>query len=524
MRSLSAQDASFIYLESDHTPMHIGGVYLMDAHDAPATFNYKKFCAHIESRLVCSPVFRQRLVEVALSLAHPYWINDPEFVLSRHLPRLSLPTPGGWKELMQLSAQVFGQTLARNRPLWELSFVEGLDNVPGLAPGSFAVISRVHHAAVDGGSGVELMGALLDTCAKPRALDLIDDWQAEQAPAAARVVAAAYARLGQKSIALGKFVGEVTAGAVQAYAKRRALYLEPPPRLLSAPVSLLNQSVSSSRTYAAVDFALERVRRLRGAVPGATVNDVVLAVCAGGLRKYLLDRRALPEKPLVAMAPVSVRNDSQKGSAGNQVSAMLVNLATDSADPVDRLQQVCRSTQAAKIYSSAIPANKIAEFIPSETLAAAARLYSRTRLGGLHRPLFNLTITNVPGPQVQLYLAGARIKQQFGMAPILDGLGLTIVVLSYAGRISLGLTSCYTVVPDPGELGKCIKQALQELEAGALEAEARPAGDKHRRVASAIPVQKHQPPANGAAALERLREASRALQDAMDSLSGKAGK
>ena len=519
MRTLSAQDASFIYLESDHTPMHIGGVYLMDSRDAPASFNYKKFCAHIKSRLVCSPIFRQRLVEVPLSLAHPYWINDPEFLLGRHLPRLRLPAPGGWQELMQLAAQVFGQTLARNQPLWELSFVEGLDHVPGLARGSFAVISRVHHAAVDGGSGVELMGALLDISAKTRVVDLVDDWQPEEAPAAGKVVAEAYSRLGRKSIELGKFVGDVAAGAVQAYAKRRALYIEPPPRLLSAPASLLNQSVSSSRTYAAVDFDLERFRGLRQAVEGATVNDVVLAVCAGGLREYLLERGALPEKPLVAMAPVSVRSNEQKGLAGNQVSAMLVNLATDSADALDRLWQVCRSTQAAKIYSSAIPANKIAEFIPSETLAAAARLYSRTRLGGRHRPLFNLTITNVPGPPVPLYLAGARIKQQFGMAPILDGLGLTIVVLSYAGRISLGLTSCYTVIPDLGRLGLCLEHALQDLEAGAQAA-----AGKHRRAASRAGVKKERPPEHASEAVQRLRGASKALQDAMDSLSRKTSK
>jgi WS/DGAT/MGAT family acyltransferase len=519
MRMLSAQDASFIYLESDLTPMHIGGVYLMDSRDVPASFNYTRFCAHIKNRLACSPIFRQRLVEVPLSLAHPYWINDPEFVLGHHLPRLQLPAPGGWQQLMQLSAQVFGQLLVRNRPLWEMSFVEGLDRVPGLARGSFALISKVHHAAVDGGSGVELMGTLLDTSARPRRIDKADDWQPEAAPATGKVVAAAYSRLGQKSIDFGKLLGEVTAGAIRARAKRRALYIEPPPRLLSAPASLLNQPVSSSRTFAAVDFEFERIRRLRGAAQTATVNDVVLAVCAGGLREYLAGRSALPERPLVAMAPISVRSAEQDGSAGNQVSAMLVNLATDSADPLERLQQICRSTQAAKIHSSAIPANRITEFIPSETLAAAARLYSLTRLGGRHKPFFNLTITNVPGPPMPLYLAGARIRQQFGMAPILDGLGLTIVVLSYAGRLSLGLTSCYSVIPDAGRLGLCLEQALQDLEAAAAGAPA-----KRARAAPAAVARKEPLPARGSDAVDRLREASRALQDAMDSLSRKTSK
>jgi hypothetical protein len=219
------------------------------------------------------------------------------------------------------------------------------------------------------------------------------------------------------------------------------------------------------------------------------------------------------------MAPVSVRGAGQKGKMGNQVSAMLVSLATDIAAPLDRLRHVCRSAQASKIYSSALAANKIAEFIPSETLAAAARLYSRTRLGGRHRPFFNLTITNVPGPPVPLYLAGARISQQFGMAPILDGLGLTIVVLSYAGRISLGLTSCYTVIPDPGRLGECLEHALQELESAVHAA----SSDDLSTDLHCI-VQTEAQNASGSDAVERLRDASRALEEAIKSLRKKTRK
>lgn len=534
MRMLSAQDATFVYLESDHCPMHIGGVYLIDARGAPASFGYRSFVRHIRERLQCSRIFRQRLVEVPLSLAHPCWINDPDFHLENHLPRLELPAPGGREELMQLAAQIFGRTLDRNLPLWELSFVEGLDRVPGLAPGSFALISRVHHAAVDGGSGVELMGAILDLNPTPRVIDTPDEWQAEKIPATARLVAAAYARMGRKTIELGKVVGEVAAGAIRVYGNRRARRIDPPPMLLSAPPSVLNQPVSSSRTYGGVDFAFERIRAIRHAVPGATVNDVVLAVCAGGLRDYLLQRAALPEKSLVAMAPVSVRQEKQKGRMGNQVSAMLVSLATDVGDPLHRLQHICRSTQASKVYASALPANKIAEFIPSETLAAASRLYTRTRLGGRHRPFFNLTITNVPGPAVPLYLAGARLTQQFGMAPILDGLGLIIVALSYAGRISLGLTSCYAVIPDPAKLGDCLERALDELEAavaGASDAQLRQLAEAPGVKAALRTRRPSEPPGgkgksrrkkaqpkSGSEALERLRGASKALDKAIESL------
>lgn len=535
MQMLSAQDATFIYLESDHSPMHIGGVYMIDSRDAPAGFGYDAFCEHIRSRLPCSPVFRQRLVEAPLSLSHPCWINDPDFRLQRHLPRLELPSPGGRPELMQLAAQVFGRALDRSRPLWELSFVEGLDRVPGLAAGSFAVITKVHHAAVDGGSGVELMGALLDLQAKPRDVDLADPWRPEEIPASAKLVAAAYSGLGRKSVELGRLAGEVAAGAIRVYSTRRARRIDPPPMLLTAPPSILNQAVSSSRTYDGVEFDFERIRRIRQVVPVATVNDVVLAVCAGGLRRYLMNRKALPAKPLIAMAPVSVRQDRQKGGMGNQVSAMLVSLATDEADPALRLLQICHSTQASKVYSSALPANRIAEFIPSETLAAASRLYTRTRLGGRHRPFFNLTITNVPGPPVPLYLAGARIQQQFGMAPILDGLGLIIVVLSYAGRLSLGITSCYTVIPDPARLGDCLEKALGELETAVanappveLQATAQQ-GNSRRNPAEHTNAPRKAPrrdrrSLSGSEALERLRGASKALDKAIESLQKKTRK
>jgi len=464
MRVLSALDAFFIYLESDCSPMHIGGVYLIDAKNAQSSFGYAAFCACIQQRLQRSRVFRQRLVEVPLSLSHPYWINDPDFSLHKHLPRFRLPSPGGKKELMQLAAQVFGRMLDREKPLWEMSFVEGLDNVEGLARGSFAVITKVHHAAVDGTSGVELMGTLLDIEPKPPEFAVDDNWRPEKLPDTTQLLAAACAGLGRKSAELGNLVSEVSAGAWRVYATKRVKKIDPPPMPLTAPISILNGPVSSSRTYWGIDFDFERIRQIRHKVNGSTVNDIVLAICAQGLRTYLLEQHALPEKPLVAMSPISVRRDDQKKEMGNQVSAMLLSLATDIPDPLRRLLQISRNTRTSKIFASALPANKIAEFIPSETLAAAARLYTRTRLGGRHRPFFNLIITNVPGPGVPVYFAGARVEQQFGMAPIMDGLGLIIVVLSYAGRISLGLTSCYSVVPDPAHLGELLERALEELE------------------------------------------------------------
>ncbi len=513
MRRLSALDASFIYLESDHSPMHIGGVYLFDARNARSASGFEPFREHVRQRLAGSRIFRERLVEPPLGLSHPCWINDPDFDLDRHLPHLRLPAPGGRKQLMDLAAQIFGRPLERSRPLWEMNFVDGLEGFPGLANGSFALITKVHHAAVDGGSGVELMAALLDTVPEG-ARDFPEDrWEPEAVPGAGRLIGGAYAGLGRKSLELGRLFGEVTRGAARAYGAHRAGRIDPPRLLLSAPATRLNRSVTSSRTYGGTDFAFERYRMIRRQVPGVTINDIVLAQCAGALRSYLLERDELPGESLVAMAPVSVRSAKQAGEMGNQVSAMLVALATDEADSLQRLLRIRRGALGSKVYSSALPAHRIAEFIPSETLAAAARFYTRMRLGGRHRPFFNLIITNVPGPTHPLYLGGARLQVPYGMAPILDGLGLTVVVLSYAGRLSIGLTSCYRVIPDPEHL--C---ALMAEELGNLECALQGADPKLLDVA-AVPAG---PEANGHASddnpVERLRRASQELDRAIATL------
>jgi diacylglycerol O-acyltransferase len=229
MRMLSALDASFIYLESDHSPMHIGSLHLIDARDAPGHFDYGRFVAHVARRLRRSRVFRERLVEAPFGLTHPCWINDPDFDLGRHLSRLQLPPPGGISQLMQLCSQLFGQSLSRDRPLWEMHFVEGLNAVDGLAPQSFAIVAKVHHAAVDGVSGMELMGALLDDSASPEDRDEADPWQPEQVPAVATMLEAAYARLASRPAALRKLVGELVAGARKIHAAGTAGKVNLPP-------------------------------------------------------------------------------------------------------------------------------------------------------------------------------------------------------------------------------------------------------------------------------------------------------
>ena len=510
MRMLSALDATFIYLESEHSPMAIGAVYVIDAGDAPESFSYESWYSLVESRLKLSKVFRQRLVEVPWDLSFPYWIRDPEFDLDVHLPRVSLPGPGGMAELMQMAADTWGDVLDRERPLWEITFVEGLDNIPGISKGSYALITKVHHAAVDGKASSEMMSALLDITPEIRQIEGEDSWEPEELPSTLGVIGRSWSQAGHKALDLAGFVGKVAVGAINLQGDKRLKKLEPPPRLLSAPPAIFNQPIASRRTFWGKNFDFDRIRAIRKAVPGVTVNDVVLAICAGGLRHYLDSKGELPVKPLVAMAPISVRAEDDGKGAGNQVSAMLVSLATDIDDAVDRLVHIRANTQRSKIHASALPANKITEFLPSETVAAAARVYTRTRIGGRHRPFFNVTITNVPGPPVPIYAAGARVHSVFAMAPILDGLGLILVVVSYAGKISIGVTSCEQIVPDPGNMAECFAFALDELELAVSEADPVKLGVDYKGRQTELQDSKDP--------LKAFHDASRALDEAIESL------
>lgn len=508
MEMLSALDSTFIYLESEHSPMSIGAVYVIDARDTPPEFGYEAWFSLVESRLKLSKVFRQRLVEVPLALSYPYWIRDPDFDLSRHLPKVRLEGKGGMADLMQLAASTWGRKLDRERPLWDITFVTGVNNIKGISKDSFALVTRVHHAAVDGKASSEVMLALLDVTAEIRKAPGPDNWMPEELPSTLGVITDSWSKTGRKAVELAGFVGKAAVDAVNLSMDKRIKQIEPPPRLLSAPPSIFNQPIKSGRAFWGKNFEFERIRAIRKAVPGVTVNDVVLAICAGGLRRYLANRDELPAKPLVAMAPISVRENEQ--GAGNQVSAMLVSLATDISDPVDRLTYIRANTQRSKIHASALPANRITEFLPSETLAAAARVYTRTRLGGIHRPFFNVTITNVPGPPMPIYAAGARIHSVFGMAPILDGLGLILVIISYNGRISIGINSCKQIVPDPENMAECFADALAELEQAIERADPDSLTIGTRSEAFA--------PAERAGPLKSFHDASAALDEAIASL------
>lgn len=476
MKRLSGLDAAFLYLETETTPMHIGGVAILEGHTPDGPFTLEKLRELIGSRLAASRTLTEKLIDVPLGLGRPYWMQDADFDIERHIERTQLPEPGGYRELAALVSWQVAELLPRDRPLWHLLMVEGLDNVPKIPPGSVAIISRVHHAAVDGMSGTEIMRALYDPTptpqvfptapeppppVKPKALDLLTGKAADE----------------DEGIGLGSLVKDALEGVVRTGATWAFKRVEPPPIPFAAPKSVFNGSVPRERTWDCAHFSLERVRAIRQAT-GATVNDVVLAVCAGALRSYLGERDQLPEDPLVAMVPISVRAEEQKKAMGNQVSAMLVSLATDVDDAGERFAKVRQSAEHSKLYNRAVGARTLtdaSDFVPFSVAGLATRLYTRMHLADRHRPVFNLVITNVPGPQVPLYVAGAKLQANVGLGPIFDSMGLIVPVFSYNGRISISFCSAPNLLEDASRLASFVEPSLAALEAALIQA---PAADE----------------------------------------------
>jgi len=464
MQQLSGLDATFLYIESTRAPMHVGGVYIFEPPQKGDRIDYYQFRDFIESRLHISRVFRQRLVEAPLDMSHPYWIEDPHFDLEYHLQYVAIPQPGGSKELLDLAARIFSRTMDRKRPLWELTIVEGL-NIEGYPKNSFALISKVHHAAIDGGSGAEMMGALLSPSPKKSKPTSEEEhyWESERIPTGIEIVARNYIKSVGTPVKLAKFLYDAIGSTIDVAREAIGKWIEPPPMPFTAPTTLFNAPVTPHRIFDGANLDLERIKKMKN-IASTTVNNVVLAICAGALRRYLKDKNNLPKKPLVAMAPVSVRNEEEKGTMGNKVSAMLVSLATNEEDPLKRLKLIHESASSSKVYSRALGADKIMDLVPSELAALAARLYTETKVVEYIRPVYNLVITNVPGPPIPLYMGGAKLLTHYGTAPLIDGLGLLMVVFSYAGSITISATSCRELMPDLDKFIANIYEAADELE------------------------------------------------------------
>lgn len=460
MERLSGLDAAFLGLETPSAPMHVAGLAIFDPSTADGPITLERLVEVFSGRLHLAAPFRRRLAPVPFGLHHPLWIEDPDFDIRNHLHHRTLPPPGGPDELSALAAELAARPLDRSRPLWEITLIDGLEG------GRIALHSKVHHAAIDGASGNELQIALLDLSPEVEQHVPEEPWQPDPVPTEAELLAYAAASWARHPERLATALRRSTRAVLDVRrrgAESSAAVLPPTP--FRAPRTSFCQAVTPNRSFAYTSLDLRQVKAVKAAA-GTTVNDVVLALCGGALRRYLAERGERPAEPLVAMVPVSVRTEDQKGAMGNRVSFTLTSLGTDLADPLDRLRTVSEVMCEAKLQQDLIGADTLqqwTEFAAPAVLGSAARLYSRLSAANAHRPVFNLTISNVPGPPFPLYSAGARMLAHYPAGPIYDGAGLNITVMSYLDQLDVGILACPDLLDDVWDLADDLHAALEEL-------------------------------------------------------------
>ncbi len=443
MRQLTGLDAQFLALETPRQTGHVGALAILDPSTRPSgRLELLDVQNLLAERLPLLPPFRWRLKPVALGLDYPYWIDDPDFDLEYHVRQLAIPPPPTDAKLGEQVARIFSRPLDRVRPLWEVYLIHGLDN------GHVGLLTKIHHAAIDGLSGAEIMTALLDLSPEGRKppQPLRDGGDREPGELEMLVRGLSTPRYVERVLRalpstlpnledtpiLNEIPGAKTVGRVTSRIKR-ALRGEQSPLLerttLSPPRTSFNGRVSPHRRFVFGQLPLDQVKAVKNAY-GVTVNDVIVALCASAVRRWLLEHDELPHRPLVTQVPVSVRTEQQRGTYGNRIGIMSVPLFTNQADPVQRLRSTHEALRAAKERHQALPADLLqdaTQFIPPAVFAQAARL--SLSLAATRRPIWNLVISNVPGPQSPLYLAGARVVANYPVSVITDGLGLNITVI-----------------------------------------------------------------------------------------------
>jgi diacylglycerol O-acyltransferase len=479
MRQLTALDQQFLALENSRHFGHVGALAVLDPSTAPGgQVTLPDLQALIAERLPLVPPFRWRLAEVPFDLDYDYWLDDADFDLDFHVRELALPPGAGDQELAEQVARIFARPLDRGRPLWELYLIHGLPD------DRVGVMTKIHHAVVDGMSGNEIQGALLDLSPEGREPPPPLSEAADARPSELEMLARGVAGLPRYPLRLLrsvpralpnvdevaslstipglKLVGRVAAGAERLLGGRSRVVGH---QDLVPPRTSFNGRISAHRRFVFGRLSLDEVKEVKNAY-GCTVNDVIVSICAGAVRRWLIAHNELPVEPLVAQIPVSVRKESQQGTFGNRILLMTAPLFTDEHDPVRRLQRTHEALAEMKERHKALPAELLQDanqFIPPAVFSRAARLTFSLASSRRGRPAWNLVISNVPGPQVPLYMAGARLEANYPVSVITDGMGLNITVMSYCGHLDFGIVADREQMPDVWSLMDSLREALDEL-------------------------------------------------------------
>jgi diacylglycerol O-acyltransferase len=458
MQRLSGLDASFLYLETPSQPLHVCSILELDASTVPGGYTFDRLRDELAIRIKAMPQFRERLANTPLNLDHPVWVDDENFDISRHVHRIGLPPPGGRLELSEICGHIAALPLDRSRPLWEMWVIEGVAGTDAQQGGRLAVLTKVHHACVDGVTGANLMSQLCSTeadAAPPEPVDGVGGANDLQ------IAVSGLMKFASRPLQLVNVLPTTVSSVVKTL--QRAGAGRAMARPFAAPRTAFNASLTAQRNIAYAQLDLEDIKKVKNHF-NVKVNDVVMALVSGVLRQFLLDRAELPEASLVAMVPVSVHGKSDRPGR-NQVSGMFSRLETQIADPAERLKAIAEANSVAKEHSSAISATLLqdwSQFAGPAVFGLAMRGYARTRLTR-SRPVHNLVISNVPGPQMPLYFLGCEVKAMYPLGPIFHGSGLNITVMSLNGKLDVGLIACPELVPDLWELADDFPVGMEEL-------------------------------------------------------------
>ncbi|HEX4540988.1 MAG TPA: wax ester/triacylglycerol synthase family O-acyltransferase [Acidimicrobiales bacterium] len=465
MQRLTGFDAAFFHLETAGTHMHVGQTCVFDPSTAPRGHSFERIRQLIHDRLHLVPPFRRRLADIPMRLHHPVWLEDPDFDLDYHVRSAALPQPGGVPELADFTAEVMGRPLHRDRPPWEMYIVEGLED------GMVAGVTKVHHAAIDGLSGAEITATLLDLSPEQVTTPPEGPWEPDRV-SPFELGRAAIGELARQPRTVARLASRTVGSALALRRRNRSEDTAPPPAPFSAPRTSLQTAISAHRRIAFAEVSLDKVKTVKNTL-GGTVNDVILTMCAGALRSLLAARGEHPERSLVAAVPVSVRSEEQRGTMGNQISAMLVSLASTVENPVERLRAISAGSAQAKAQDKVFGVQELSEWteiLSPGVVSRAARMASRLKVLERLPPLFNVIVSNFPGPAFPLYFSGSRMLAAYPMGPVTDGGPLNITVQSYMGTLFFGLVACRDAVPEVWDIAQYLDDTLNELSKAAAKA------------------------------------------------------
>ena len=460
MRQLSAFDSVMMYSDTSHTPMHVAPFFIYDQSTAPnGTVRFKDVLRVFAARLHLAPIMRQRVVRVPLDLDEPYWVDDPDFDIENHIRHVALPKPGDRRQLAILLSRIHTYPMDLQRPPWDAYVIEGLDHVDGVPAGSFGLLLRIHHAAIDGVSGHAILQQLHDLEPLPASSDEPSSWQPHPKPTQQELLARAARRLVTKPAQLARLVVRASSTPQRVVAVKRAH----PGETRGTPSTRFGAVVSPHRVVVLCSLDLDDIRTAKRAVEGATVNDAIVATVAGAMRRYLDAKGELPEESMSTIMPINIRTEGEGAAEGNLVSVTTLNMHSNVADPLERMAAIHRSAEYAKSYHDAIGARimaEAAEAIPAGLMSAGIRVAASA---GFSKLPANTIVTNVPGPQVPLYMAGAKVVEFHALGILLDGLGLFHAVNSYCGQIAVTVLADRRMMPDPEFYEQCLRDSMAEL-------------------------------------------------------------